>query len=63
MSDSEFAKWGFYGAPQIVGSKALDMLKFPRPSIQSNVRNLGHPIRLAGKRGRHLRGKSKARSR
>jgi len=35
------------------------MLKFPRPDVRIHLRNLGHPLYLAGKNGKRLRGKSR----
>lgn len=50
---------GFAGSPCIVSRKGLDMLKFPRPDVRIHLRNLGHPIYIAGKNGKRLRGKSR----
>jgi len=50
---------GYAGSPKIVSDKGLEMIRFPLPSYRSKVRNLGHPIRLAGRKGKRLRGKSR----
>lgn len=61
MSDQRVIDSDQYaGSPCIVSSKGLDMLKFPRPDVRIHFRNLGHPVRLAGKNGKRLRVKSKA---
>lgn len=57
MSEREFGKDGFGGSPVVGSSKALDMIRFPLPVFVSNVRRLGHPVRLA-KNGHRKRVKS-----
>ena len=42
--------------------KALDMLKFPLAGRPKRQQHLGHPLRLAGKKGKRLRGKSRTRA-
>ena len=61
MNERVIGSDGFGGSPVIGSRKALDMLKFPRPDVVQHTRNLGHPVRLAGRNGKRLRGKSKAR--
>lgn len=60
MRDKDFGHNGFAGQPLVGSSKAQDMIRYPLPQFSRNIRNLGHPVRLAGKNGR-LRVKSKAR--
>jgi hypothetical protein len=42
--------------------KALMMTKFPLPEQPKRTLHLGHPVRLCGKKGKRLRGKSRTRT-
>lgn len=48
---------GFNGSPVIGSPKVWSMKQ--QPCVLSHQRNLGHPVRLAGKNGKRLRGKSR----
>ena len=49
---------GYGGQPVVGSNKALNMIRFPRPSRPSKIKRLGHPIWLGGKNSGRKRGKS-----
>lgn len=48
---------GLSGSP-LIGSRKVWSMK-QQVCVLSHQRNLGHPVRLAGKNGKRLRGKSR----